>query len=353
MTTRFLIIAAVMVVAALACVLVPMLRSARREGRPRAPFWLALVLALATPPVVLGAYLKLGAPQALVAPPSGSRDNLVKATRELRASLANKPGDAQGWLLLAQAYSALKQPHEVLDALEHLLKLKPDDPNALVAWVEAKAALNPEHFIDDASRKRLQHALQIKPDHQRALWLLGISDFQRQDYAGAARQWKTLVPLLEPGSRVTAAVQKELAEAESRAGGTTAAIAATAATAANPPAAGGQVAIHVTVNIDDQMMDRMKPDETLYVFAKAIDGPSMPLAVARLDKVQFPARVTLTDAMAMSPGLQLSQYRKVRIVARLSASGNAMPQAGDLQSTPMDVATDTRTPVTLTIDRVD
>ncbi|HEX5962010.1 MAG TPA: tetratricopeptide repeat protein [Rhodanobacteraceae bacterium] len=355
MTTRFLVIAAVMVVAALACVLVPLLRSARRAGRPRAPFVLALLLALATPPAVLGMYLAIGTPQALQPPPADDHATLAEATRQLQESIARKPDDARGWALLAQAYAALNQPQQSLDALNHLLQLKPDDPDAMVAWVEAKAETDPSHLIDDASRAQLQHALQIEPTHQRALWLLGISDFQRNDYADAAKQWKTLLPLLDPGSRVAAAVQQQLAEAEARAGD---ASLATAATSAEPATASSatdakRVAIRVTVNIQDQMLDKLKPGDTLFVFARAIDGPPMPLAVAKLSGVRFPATVTLTDALAMSPNLRLSQYHKVEVVARLSASGNALPQAGDLESTPMQVATDSRTPVTLTINRVD
>lgn len=350
MTTRFLVIAAIMVLAALACVLVPLLRSARREGRPRAPFVLALLLALATPPLVLGLYLAIGTPQALQPPPADNQAALADAVRQLQASLANKPDDAKGWALLAQAQAALNQPQQALDALNHLLKLKPDDPDALVAWVEATAETHPQHVIDDASRARLQHALRIDPTHQRALWLLGISDFQRQQYADAAQHWKTLLPLLQPGSRVADTVKQELAEAEQRAGG---APAVAASSSGAPVAANNDVAIRVQVNIDDQMLDKMRPDDTLFVFAQAINGPPMPLAVAKLTKVQFPATVTLTDAQAMSPAARLSQFQKVRVVARISASGDAMPHAGDLQSTPLEVATNSRAPVTVTIDRVD
>lgn len=350
MTTRFLVIAAIMVLVALACMLMPLLRSARRSGRPRAPFVLALLLALATPPLVLGLYLAIGTPQALQPPPANNQATLADAVRQLQEGLANKPGDAKGWALLAQAQAALNQPQQALDALNHLLKLKPDDPDALVAWVEATADTNPQHTIDDASRTKLQHALQVDPTHQRALWLLGISDFQRRQYADAAQHWKTLLPLLQPGSRVADAVKQELAEAEQRAGGATAAVASSSGT---PAATNDSVAIHVKVNIDDQMLDKMRPDDTLFVFAQAIDGPPLPLAVAKLTKVQFPATVTLTDAQAMSPAARLSQFQKVRVVARISASGDAMPHAGDLQSTPLEVATSSRAPVTVTIDRVD
>ena len=356
MTTPFLVIAAIMVVTALACVLAPLLRSARREGRPRAPFVLALALALVTPPIVLGAYLMVGTPQALQSAPRDNQATLTEATQQLQESLARKPDDAKGWALLAQAYSALNQPQQALDALNHLLKLKPGDPDAMVAWVEATAETSPSHQIDDASRAKLQRALQIEPTHQRALWLLGISDFQRGDYADAAKQWKVLLPLLQPGSKVAGAVQQELADAEARAGGGTkgaALAAADPAPASSAVVASNTVALNVTVKLDPKLAAKVRPADTLFVFARAVDGPPMPLAVARLKASDLPAKITLTDAMAMTPAMTLSKFPKVSVSARISKTGNAMPQAGDLESAPVEVATDSRAPIALTIDRVD
>jgi cytochrome c-type biogenesis protein CcmH len=355
-TTRFLVIAAIMVVVALACVLVPMLRAARREGRPRAPFLLALLLALVVPPAVLAMYLAIGTPQALQPVTLGERADLAEATAQLQASLAKKPGDAQGWALLAQAYAAMGQPQQALEALDHLLKLKPDDPDAMVAWAEARAETSSSHRIDDASRDKLQRALQIDPGHQRALWLLGISDFQRGQYADAASQWKTLLPLLQPGSKVAVAVQQELAEAEARArGGTQTAelAAADPAPAASSAAATRTVALTVSVKLAPDLASKVQPGDTLFVFARAVDGPPMPLAVARLKASELPATVTLTDAMAMTPAMTLSKFPKISVTARISKSGEAMPQAGDLESAPAEVATDSHAPVALTIDKVD
>ncbi len=359
MTIRFLVIAAIMVVAALACVLVPMLRSARRRGHPRTPFLLALALALVTPPLVLGIYLLIGTPQALVTAPPDNQATLAEATRQLRESVARKPDDAQAWALLAQAYSALDQPEQALDALNHLLQLKPDDPDAMVAWVEARAASSPAHLIDDASRAKLQHALQVDPSHQRALWLLGISDFQRKDYAGATTQWKTLLPLLQPGSKVAATVQQELVEAQARAGGTQDTMPPPANSVPASPStattatADQNVALEITVKLDPKLAGRMSPGDTVFVFARALDGPPMPLAVARLKASALPATVTLTDAMAMTPKLRLSNYARVKVAAHTSRTGDAMPRAGDLESAPVEVASDSHTPVVLTIDKVD
>jgi cytochrome c-type biogenesis protein CcmH len=226
----------------------------------------------------------------------------------------------------------------------------------MVAWVEATAETSPTHRIDDASRAKLQRALQIEPTHQRALWLLGISDFQRNDYADAAKQWKTLLPLLQPGSRVATAVQQELAAAEAHMGGSTQDAKLTAADPASTTSsatAHADVELIVMVKLDPKLAGKVNPGDTLFVFARAVDGPPMPLAVARLKASDLPTKVTLTDAMAMTPALTLSKFAKVNVAARISNSGNAMPQAGDLESAPVEVATDSHASVALTIDKVD
>ena len=229
----------------------------------------------------------------------------------------------------------------------------------MVAWVEARAASSPAHLIDDASRAKLQHALQVDPSHQRALWLLGISDFQRKDYAGATTQWKTLLPLLQPGSKVAATVQQELVEAQARAGGTQDTMPPPANSVPASPStattatADQNVALEITVKLDPKLAGRMSPGDTVFVFARALDGPPMPLAVARLKASALPATVTLTDAMAMTPKLRLSNYARVKVAAHTSRTGDAMPRAGDLESAPVEVASDSHTPVVLTIDKVD
>jgi cytochrome c-type biogenesis protein CcmH len=113
------------------------------------------------------------------------------------------------------------------------------------------------------------------------------------------------------------------------------------------------VALTVTVTLDPKLAGDVHPGDTLFVFARAIDGPRMPLAVARIKASALPASVTLTDAMAMTPQLKLSNYSEVQVLARISKSGNALPQSGDFESKAAKVATSSRKPVALTIDRTD
>lgn len=361
--TTFVALAALMLAVALVCVLIPMLRSARRNGRPRAIFVLALLLAFALPPAAIALYAFYGAPRALVPAPDAQLD-MAAATAQLRAKLLQAPGDVNGWLLLGQAYSAMNRPVDARDAFGRALKLKPDDPDIMVAWSEADAQANPDHRIGGVARSLLQRAVALQPEHQRGLWLLGISDYQLGHYDDASASWRRLLPLLPAGSKLAVAVNAQIAMAQARAQGKNQTQAETigsrvAAQAAHATSSGvtdaastSDVALKVEVKLDQKLAAKMSPGDTLFVFARAIGGPPMPLAVARLRASQLPATVTLTDAMAMAPQLKLSMYPRVEVSARISKSGNALPQAGDLEAPAKPVASDSREPVVLTIDRV-
>lgn len=103
--------------------------------------------------------------------------------------------------------------------------------------------------------------------------------------------------------------------------------------------------------LDPKFKDNVGPNDTLFVFAKAVNGPPMPLAITRLSAAQLPASLTLTDAMGMVPGLTLSRYPQVVVGARISKSGNAMPQSGDLQTLSASARTAQAEPVQLIINR--
>ena len=124
-----------------------------------------------------------------------------------------------------------------------------------------------------------------------------------------------------------------------------------------PPGAGAPAnTAHIVVNValDPKLKDSVGPNDTLFVFAKAAHGPPMPLAITRLTVAQLPARLTLTDAMGMVPGLTLSRFPQVVVGARISKSGNATPQSGDLQTLSSSTTTAQTKPVQLIIaERVD
>ena len=344
MKSLFYIAAAVMIAVALALLLLPLLRHGRQAGRPRSLFVLMLCIALVVPIGAALLYQQVGTPVALngVATQAQTVTDVNKALDELRAHLAAQPNDVQGWLLLAQADMEMQQPEQARDAYDKVLKLKPDNTTAMVGWAQAESAASPDHHIGDRARALLEQAVKLEPDNQRGLWLLGISDFQQGRFAEAAATWRTLQPLLQPGSNVAQAVAQQIAQADARSGEPASASSA----AASAPA------VQVNVTLAPALKSKLAAGDKLFVYARAENGPPMPLAVARLDASQLPTTVTLTDAMSMLPSMKLSSVPRVVIGARISHSGNAVAQAGDLEGDGGTVDVDGKTPVKVVIDKV-
>ena len=350
MKVVFYIVAAAMIAVALTLMLVPMLRHGRQAGRPRSLFVLMLCLALIVPLGAALLYWRIGTPAALNGVPTQAQTitDVDKALDALRAHLASQPNDAQGWMLLAQAEMDMQQPAQARDAFEQVLKLRPNDTGAMVGWAQADSTASPDHHISDRARDLLQRAVKLEPDNQRGLWLLGISDFQQGQYADAANTWRTLLPLLQPGSTVAQAVSQQIALADARAGSAP----ASASSAAAPASATRGPALKVTVALAPTLKPKLAAGDVLFVYAKAENGPPMPLAVARLDAAQLPATVTLTDAMSMLPSMKLSSVARVVVGARISHHGNAIAQAGDLEGDGGTVDVRSKTPVSVVIDKV-
>ena len=348
----FIAVAALMVALALAALLVPLIRQGRRSGRSRGVFVLALVIALVLPLGTGALYLLIGTPAALngVSAQASTPINLPQAIAELRGHLAQQPDDKQGWLVLAQTSTMLQQPSDARDAYEHVLKLEPTNAEAMVGWAESDSMLRTDHMIEGRARDLLQRAVQQHPDNQRGLWLLGISDFQRGDYRNAAATWRLLQPQLEPGSKVAQSVAQQIAVADARAGGAPASAAGAASPAATRTSEGASLRVEVT--LAPKLRNKLTKGDVLYVYARAPDGPPMPLAVARVDPVKLPATVTLNDAMAMTPALKLSAAAQVFVGARISRNGQPSAQPGDLEGDAGVVAVERKAPVQITIDKV-
>lgn len=349
MKIAFIVVAALMVALALAVLLVPLVREGRRSGRARSVFVLSLSIALLLP---LGAgvlYLKVGTPAALngVSAQAQTPISLPQAIAQLREHLAQQPGDQQGWMLLAQTSAMMRQPGDARDAWDHVLKLDANNAEAMVGWAESDSMLRADHQIEGRARELLQRAVKQHPDNQRGLWLLGISDFQRGDYRNAAATWRLLQPQLEPGSSVAKSVAEQIAIADARAGGAPAGASGSAA-AAVPAGA----SLRVTVTLAPSLQGKLAKGDVLYVYARALDGPPMPLAVARIEPVTLPATVTLNDAMAMTPAFKLSSVARVFVGARISHDGQPTAAPGDLEGDAGVVDVARKTPVAITIDKV-
>ena len=362
---------------------------ANAEGRsppPRTQLAVALALALLLPAAAIVLYRIVGAPQALdpaalVARPASApadpapadhNGDMDKAIASLVDKLKQNPQDAAGWALLGRAYRATERFDEAREALKRAHDLAPDDADVLAEYAEALALANPQHKIAGEPRALLDKALKLDPQNQRGLWLSGIGDSQEQNYAAAIATWNRLLPLLPKDSDVVASVKKQIAQAEAlrdgkplppdeepagdEAGAATATARANddagpsaAAAGASADAAGPRLV--VDVSLDPKLRDKVSPDDVLFVFAKAAKGPPMPLAIARLKAAQLPVHVTLTDGMGMLPAMKLSQFPQVIVGARISKSGNAIAQSGDMQTLSAPLPNTRSEPLVLTIDQ--
>jgi cytochrome c-type biogenesis protein CcmH len=346
----FYAIAAAMIAVALVALLLPLMRHGRQARHPRGVFTLALLVAFALPLVTAGLYLLVGTPAALngVTAPTTAPISMQQAVTELRAHLTQQPDDLPGWLLLAQTDTMLRNPTAARDAYGHALQLDANNVEAMLGWAETDSMARSDHLITGRALDLLKRAVLLQPDSQRGLWLLGISDFQHDRYREAASTWRLLQPQLEPGSNVAKAIAEQIAVADARAGGAPASAASSNATADATHGA----SLQVQVALAPALQSRLAAGDAVFVYARAPSGPPMPLAVVKLDASQLPTTVTLTDAMALTPERKLSSMSQVFVGARISRSGQAVAQSGDLEGDTGVVAVDRQAPVKLSIDKV-
>lgn len=314
--------------------------------------WAPIALALLIPAAAVGMYLKLGTPQAIapsgmtpqVAPaPAGAQGGSPHSTsfeairsmaEKLAARLKDSPDDGAGWAMLARSYNVLGRFAEASDAYARAEKLLPPDAQLMADHADA-LAMSQGQKLDGEPLAMLQRALKVDPANLKALALMGTAAFDRKDYKGAIGYWEKVVQTAPADSEFTQSLQASLDEARALADGRTPpaalpSINSGAAEAAAPAAAGGGQ-VSGQVKLAPTLAGKVSPADTLFIFARAENGPRMPLAILSLKAGDLPARFSLDDSSSMAPGMKLSAFPSVMVVARISKSGNATAQSGDLE----------------------
>lgn len=316
-------------------------------GPARRTAWL---LALLIPLASVLTYLQLGDPQAVVpalpAAPgdrhSVTPDQIQKMVAALGERLKAQPDDAEGWLMLGRSYTALGRYRDAVTALRRAQALVPPNATLLADLADVVGMANNKRLAGEPAQL-VQQALDLDPRHIKALALAGSVSFEAKDYPAARRHWGQLLAVLPADSPMARSVQGSIAEAtQLEAGGPVAAGPGTggggggggggtsAAPSAAPVASGRATAISGQVVLSPELAAKVAAGDTLFIFARAAQGPRMPLAILRRPADGQPADFTLDDAMAMAPNLKLSGFAQVVVGARISRSGNATPQPGDL-----------------------
>lgn len=300
--------------------------------------------------IVAGGYLWLGRPDALDLPLPATADPAAAGQGEAAAAphtmetaqmaamvdslaqrLRKNPQDAEGWAMLARSWTVLGEPARALQAYRQALDAGVQDAALLADLADALAVANGQR-IEGEALQRVEQALALDPDQPKALSLAGTAAFDRGDYAGAVAHWAHLQDVGPADHPLVQQMAAGLAEAQRRLAG---AAPSTARTTAGPVAAAvaAEAAttsfVAGTVRVGPALAAQVRPDDTVFVFARAADGPRMPLAVLRARVRDLPLQFRLDDSMAMSPALKLSGQRTVVVGARISRSGQAMASPGE------------------------
>ena len=326
----FALVGALATLLVFAVVLRPMWRA-----KPRSAMLLIVGLSLAS----AGLYRHVGNPLALDASMVERPQTIEQALMQLERSRDSFP-DHEGWVMLADTYTRVGKFTQARDAWQEVLKRAPDDANFLAAAAEARAQTSPQRRFDPTAVALLQRALKISPEHQRTRLFLGIALRQQNKPADAANMWQ---PLLAQVDIVNAATLRAEVDAARKDAGMP-----PLPPPADAPTSAGLV-VDVALDPAFAARVRLRGDATVFVIARAPDGPPMPVAVEKHSIADLPLTVTLDDSDGPMPTAKLSALQEVEVIARLSESGNAIRQDGDLESKPVRVRLPAKQSVTLVL----
>lgn len=331
-------------------------------GHTRTTKAAAVTLALLIPIVSGLLYWKLGNQAAVTHPsaaamsdqrdgephlPAGGLESLAD---RLKQRLEQNPNDGVGWALLARSYAEMGRHAEAVPIYEKAMALIPDDAQLLADYADALGVLHGRK-LEGTPEALIRQALKIDPNNVKALMLAGTVAFDRKEFAQAAAYWEQARAHLptEVDPEVAQELTGGIEEARSLAGGKRGTSVAAPSSPALIPAQPG-LAITGTVKLAEGVSGKSAASDTLFVFAKAVDGPPMPVAIVRARQSDLPFSFRLDDSNSPMPARKLSEAGSVVIVARLSKSGEATPKSGDLQGMSQPVAPDAKD-VAITIDR--
>ncbi len=297
---------------------------------------MAIVIAVTIPIVAGLLYWHLGQPQGIGAPKRAAPDassitpeQFQAMTEKLAQRMAANPDDPNGWLMLGRAYKALQRYPDAIKALAEANRRQPGNAEILVEYAEALAQAS--NSLSGEPTKLLEQALKVDPANAKALTLAGGAAFEAGNYQKAIALWERLRAQVPPDSELGQALATGIERARAM-------VASGGKPAAPPPPAASGKPVRGEIALDPALKDRVRPDDTVFVFARAAQGPRMPLAVLRKQAKDLPLTFQLDDSMAMNPDLKLSAFPRIVVTARVSRAGSAMPQSGDLQGESKPVA---------------
>ncbi len=306
----------------------------------------AIAIGIALPLVSVLMYLGLGSPQGLEpgkenaaqgASHQLTREQIDTMVARLAQRLESNPDDGEGWVVLARSYNTLGRYAEAAAAYAKAEAKFPQDAQLLADYADSLAMAQGQ-VLQGKPETLVRRALRADGNNLKALALAGTVEFEKRDFAKAIEYWRRMLPLLPPDSEMGNSVRASIQEAQEKQGGMAksstlieqnkqqgAPKSPTATAAAKAKSVSG------TVKLAPALAARAAAEDTVFVLARPAQGGRMPLAAVRVKVKDLPLAFSFDDSMAMNPSAKLSDFAEVVVAARVSKSGNVVPQRGDLE----------------------
>jgi len=335
--------------------------NATSTHQPRAR-WATVVVLLAIPALAFSIYWKLGAKE-LIAPPSDKTQvhsescnipgNFEETVKKLVDHLKKQPDDQRRWNMLARSYTTFKCYDDAARAYNKLLALVGDqDPQLLTDLARVLVLSNDGQFVGQPTIL-LKAALDLEPNHPDALLLSGLAAVQKNNYNVAIKHWERLLQQIPPENvQARQMLETHIANARAQLTPNAEPVAPQSVATPSTPSEPTVTQLQVHVTLSSALQEKVKQNDTLFIYARATKGPPMPLAIVEKMASELPITVTLNDSQAMMPAMKLSSFQEVTVLARISSSGSAKLQPGDLQGQLSPVVLSQQDKVEIVINQV-
>ncbi len=290
---------------------------------------------------------------ATVVPAGDDRPQMTieEAVSKLEQRLAEDPKNPDGWFMLAKTYMAMKQYHKAVTSYEKVIDIVGEEPEVLLRYADA-VAMTEGGDLTGKAKPIVEKIIVLIPENPTVLWMAGTAQSQQGNPEKALSYWYKLRPLLSQDANGLRQLNSLIQGAESQLPADKVASLKQAMPKVIEAPAAVSAEIIVTVELDPALKNQVSPNDTLFIFAKAMQGPPMPLAAVKKTVAELPITVSLNDAMAMMPQMKLSNFEQVKVSAVISKSGQPGAQAGDLFAEISSVSVKTQEKISLMINKV-
>jgi len=251
-----------------------------------------------------------------------TQEGVAKMVAEFAVKMEKDPANLQGWVMLARSYRILGRNEEAAKAYERAGNFINSDPQLLADYADVLAS-NANGSFAGKPLQLINQALKLDPNNLMALWLSGTASYAAGNYKVAVQSWEKLAKQLPPGTEDARSIEASFADASAKGG-------ISSKASVNTKGVSGKI------EISAELKSKVKSSDIVMVIARK-PGERMPVAVLRTSATEFPMSFSLTDALAMNPNLPLSQLSEASIEVRISKTGMAKPEVGDLISAPQIV----------------